>query len=119
MLHVFAMLLTFVATAPARLDAGLEHRGDYLDVTSCSARGDSSGSKADVSAVKVEADALAKVCDHLLGKASVSAGSANLPAVQHRLNCADQRVVRLALHVGVRRNHFMNAHDPVLAIAEC
>ena len=108
MLVLARMPLAFLAADTAGLRTCLQRGDDHLLVRPSPARSDRARSNADVGAVEIEADALPKLIDHVLGEAGVGAGCAALGAGIAFLDTADQGVIGVSPDAWMRGNHLVH-----------
>jgi hypothetical protein len=97
-----------VASASAQLQ-GLPH--DRV-VHSGLPKGDVRGRIADVRAIEAQADALDHV--HRFGRAGVGAALAHLRTIHRVVHGVGQRLVDVAVNVGVQGNHLADGHSFLL-----
>src|SRR5262249_38545022 len=71
------------------------------------------GDVADVSTIQVKSDTLGQGFDLVLSEAGVRARGTRLAAGVAFLNAADQHIIGLAAHIGMRADHFMDLHRDI------
>lgn len=103
------VLLTLHRTCVADASAKFEHFAENFFVRAGSAKADAAGGVANIGAVHAGANALRHV--HLLGRAGIRAAEAHLRAVHQVVNYVAERLVHMAMHVWVQRDHFADGHS--------
>ena len=93
----------------ANSGAKFEHLAQHLVVRAGTPQAEVGGRIADVGAIEAGADALAHV--HCLGGAGVGTAEAHLRAVHRMVDGIAERLVDVAGHVGVKRDHLADGHD--------
>ena len=104
------MASAFLTAGGAGPHAGFNDRLQHLQIPPRAADGGLTGGKADIGAILVQPDALAKLRHHVLGEAGIGAGNAGLCAVEARLDAGDQQVIGAALHLRVGLDHGSDGH---------
>jgi hypothetical protein len=118
MLVLVRVAVALLATQAAGKRAGFQHGQDAFLVSAGAPYGQRSGRLADVGAIKIQADALAKLGHHVLVEASVGAGRAALGAREAFLDAADQRFVGAAHHGRMASDHLshvVHGESPLLS----
>ena len=110
MLMHLGVLLAFDRAIRASLGASLEHPLNQRLVAADATRGEAGRGQADVGAIKIEADALGEVLDHVLGQAGIGADVAQRGAAISRLDRANETVVDAAAHVRMGADHWLDLH---------
>jgi hypothetical protein len=103
--------LALLRTNPAGNSTGANHLPNDLLVGPRSAARHRAGRIANVSAVKIEPNALRQLLNTILTKTGISAGYAALGTRVAFLDAFDQRGVSAAFDMGVGANHFLHVHD--------
>ena len=106
MLVVMAFALGGAAVADPR--AKLEYFAKHLLVRPGAPDGELSRSLADIGAVEARADARSHV--HLFSRAGVGAAEAHARAIHEVMRGIAERLIDVALHVGVKGDHLANGH---------
>jgi hypothetical protein len=108
------VVLTLLAAQPARGAAHLEHLAKHLLVRSRAPRANRSGNGANVRAIEIQTNALAKILNLILSEARIRARNAHLGARITLFNAIDERVIDVALHIPMRADHFPGLHGRLL-----
>jgi hypothetical protein len=103
-----SVLRAFLTARNADVPAGLQHVEDRLLVAARPADRQLSSGHADIGAIHVEPDALAKIGHHIFSKAGIRAGYAGLGTREAFGDATDQCVVGFAPDIWVRGNHRMD-----------
>lgn len=110
MLMHFSMPLAFGGAGGARLGAYLMHSLDDRLITARATRTDHARRGADISAVKVDPNALDEVGHHRLAETWISADPTNGGAGVRFLDRADESFVEIALNMGLTADHRGDVH---------
>lgn len=110
MVMLLGVPLAFLSAEPARCCTGLKHETNDFHIGASAARRDRAGCGAYVGAVHIQPNALRKRFYHLLAKAGIGTGGAGLCAVVAFLHTFNQRIIRVALNVGMGADHLLSVH---------
>lgn len=105
-----AMATAFLGAGRTGTGAGLDDLLQNFGILPGAPDRSPPGGKADIGAVLVQPDALAKLRHHVFGKAGIGTGDAGLGASKARLDAGDQRIIGGALHLRMGLDHGSDGH---------
>jgi hypothetical protein len=112
MFMLIGVFVAFFGTRSACSCAGLHRRRDNLFVAPGSTNTYGARSQAEVGAVLIQANALAKLVHHIFCQTGICAGDAGLGARVAFLEAADQSLIGVALNLRMGGNHLLHVmHD--------
>jgi hypothetical protein len=102
--------LALIAAALTGIGASLEEEPDMRLPARGSAADDAGCRGAYVGAVKVETNAAAKLCHHLLAEAGIGTDDAGRGAIATGLDAGDKRGIRVTAQAGMGFDHGLDMH---------